>query len=55
LELYYSIRLQPDLIAVNWIGWQTTRSRPDYRKLEQRYVRVDTRLVDEAGLLRAYP
>jgi hypothetical protein len=54
----YSIgELQPDLIADNWIRLADyIKGRPDYRKLDNgMYVRVDTRLVDEAGLLSAYP
>jgi hypothetical protein len=54
----YSIgRLQPDLIADNWIRLADyIKGRPDYRKLENgMYIRVNTILVDEAGLLSAYP
>jgi hypothetical protein len=54
----YSIGdLQPDLIADNWIRLADyMKGRPDYRKLENgMYLRVNTMLVDEAGLMRAYP
>jgi hypothetical protein len=54
----YSIgELQPDLIADNWIRLADyIKSHTDYRKLDNgMYIRVDTTLVDEAGLLRGYP
>jgi len=54
----YSIaKLQPDLIADNWIRLADyMKGRVDYRKLENgMYVRVDTVLVDETELLRAFP
>lgn len=54
----YSIaELQPDLIADNWIRLADyMKDRVDYRKLENgMYVRADTTLVDETGLLRAFP
>jgi len=54
----YSIgELHPDLIADNWIRLADyMRNRPDYLKLTNgMYMRVDTMLVDEPALLRAYP
>jgi hypothetical protein len=54
----YSIgQLQPDLIADNWIRLgDYIRTRPEYLKLENgMYVRIDTTLVDQAGLESAYP
>jgi hypothetical protein len=54
----YSIgQLQPDLIADNWIRLgDYIRGRPEYRELENgMYVRLDTILVDESGLVNAYP
>jgi hypothetical protein len=54
----YSIgELQPDLIADNWIRLgEYIRGRPDYRQLPNgMYLRVGTTLVDEAGLLSAFP
>jgi len=54
----YSIaQLKPDLIADNWIRLgDYMKGRPDYRQLDNgMYIRVDTTLVDEPGLLSAYP
>ena len=54
----YSIaQLRPDLIADNWIRLADfIKARPDYHQLDNgMYVRVDTALVDEAGLQKAYP
>lgn len=50
-------RLQPDLIADNWIRLaEYMKRRQDYRKLPNgMYLRVDSKLVDENGLLRAFP
>jgi len=49
--------LQPDLIADNWIRLgDYIKGRANYRKLANgMYIRVDTTLVDEAGLLSAFP
>jgi len=49
--------LQPDLIADNWIRLgDYIKGRADYRKVANgMYIRVDTTLVDEAGLLSAFP
>ncbi|HEY5984193.1 MAG TPA: glycosyltransferase 87 family protein [Anaerolineales bacterium] len=54
----YSIgQLRPDLIADNWIRLgDYIKVHPDYRELGNRmYVRLDTTLVDESGLVDAYP
>jgi len=50
-------QLKPDLIADNWVRLSDyIEGRPDYRRLSNgMYIRVDTTLVDEAGLLSAYP
>ncbi|MFH1185714.1 MAG: hypothetical protein V1755_11865 [Chloroflexota bacterium] len=50
-------QLKPDLIADNWIRLSDyIEGRPDYRQLGNgMYIRVDTTLVDEAGLLSAFP
>jgi hypothetical protein len=54
---YSILQLKPDLIADNWIRLGNyMKGKGEYRELDNgMYVRRDTKLVDVAALLQAFP